>query len=76
METEIASAAAKGLNSLWDISIALTVLTLVILGLLLFIRALLSDAREERNRYLQTLEKNTEAFNSLKEIIRVAISVK
>lgn len=75
MET-IAPTATKGLESLLQIAPVVTVLVLVILVLVYFIRALLIDAKEERNLYRGTLEENTRALTSLQEVIRVAISVK
>lgn len=72
----IAGSATKGLESLWDIAPIVTVLVLVILLLVYFIRALLIDAKEERNLYRGTLEANTKALTSLQEVIRVAISLK
>lgn len=71
---QMAGAAANGVNSLWNISPVVTVLVLMCGILLYFIRNLLIDAKEERNLYRQTLIDNTKAFNSLQEIIRVAIS--
>lgn len=71
---QMAGAAANGVNSLWNISPVVTVLVLMCGILLYFIRSLLIDAKEERNLYRQTLIDNTKAFNSLQEIIRVAIS--
>ena len=70
----MAGAAANGVNSLWNISPVVTVLVLMCGILLYFIHSLLIDAKEERNLYRQTLIDNTKAFNSLQEIIRVAIS--
>ena len=71
---QMAGAAANGVNSLWNISPVVTVLVLMCGILLYFIHSLLIDAKEERNLYRQTLIDNTKAFNSLQEIIRVAIS--
>lgn len=73
---KIADAATNGVNSLWDIAPVVTVLVLVILMLVYFVRALLIDAKEERNLYRSTLEANTKALTSLQEVIRVAISLK
>jgi len=73
---KIADTATNGINSLWDIAPVVTVLVLVILMLVYFIRTLLLDAREERNLYRGTLEENTKALTSLQEIIRVAITLK
>lgn len=70
----LTNAAATGVNTLWGISPVVTVLLLINMLCLYFIRALLIDAREERGLYRQTLVNNTEAFNALKEIIRVAIT--
>lgn len=72
----IANTAAKGLNSLWEIAPVVTVLVLAILFLIYFVRALLIDAKEERNIYRATLEANTKALTSLQEVIRVAIGLK
>lgn len=69
-------ATANGVNSLWEVAPIVTILVLIDVVLLYFIRVLLLDAKEERTLYRQTLKENTEAFNSLKEIIRVAISTK
>lgn len=71
---QIAGATAKGVNSLWELGGIVTVLVLVIIVLLYAVRALLLDAKEERSLYRQTLMENTKAFNSLQEIIRVALS--
>ncbi len=71
---QIAGAAANGLNTLWDIGAAFTILLLTVIVLMYVIRALLLDAKEERALYRQTLKENTEAFNRLTEVIRVAIS--
>lgn len=75
MET-IAPAATKGLNSLLEIAPVVTTLVLFILVMLYFIRALLIDAKEERNLYRGTLEENTRALTSLQEVIRAAIAAK
>lgn len=72
----ISDGAKGGLNSLWDIAPVVTVLVLGILVLLYTVRALLTDAKEERNLYRQSLNENTKALNSLQEVIRVAISIK
>lgn len=71
---QLTGAAANGVNSLWNISPLVTALVLAIMLLLYGVRALLLDAKEERSLYRQTLIENTKAFNSLQEIIRVAIS--
>lgn len=72
----IAPTATKGLNSLLEIAPVVTALVLFILILIYFIRALLIDAKEERNLYRGTLEENTRALTSLQEVIRVAITTK
>jgi hypothetical protein len=72
----ITNAAANGINSLWGIAPTVSLLLLFIIVLLYSIRARLFDAREERGLYRQTLKENTEAFNALKEIIRVALTAK
>ena len=71
---QIVGSATHGLDSLWNLAPIVTVLVLAILALCYFVRALLLDAKEERNLYRQTLMENTKALNSLQEIIRVAIS--
>lgn len=71
---QITGAAATGLNSLWNLAPIVTILILIILALVYLLRALLLDAKEERSLYRQTLMENTKAFNSLQEIIRVALS--
>jgi hypothetical protein len=73
---KITDAATNGVNSLWDIAPVVTVLVLVILMLVYFLRAMLIDAKEERNLYRSTLEANTKALTSLQEVIRYAISLK
>lgn len=70
---QMAWAASRGVDSLWELAPIVTILILIIMVLLYFLRALLLDAKEERSLYRQTLKENTDAFNSLKEIIRVAI---
>lgn len=74
MDQQLAGAATNGLNSLWNIGPIVTILLLLILALIYFIRALLIDAKEERGLYRQTLIDNTKALNSLQEVIRAAIS--
>lgn len=72
----IVGAASEGVNSLWGIAPVVTVLVLMMFVLIYFIRALLIDAKEERNLYRGILEANTKALTSLQEVIRVAISLK
>lgn len=73
---QITGAAATGLNSLWNLAPIVTILLLINLLLVHFLRALLLDAKEERSLYRQTLMENTKAFNSLQEVIRAALSTK
>lgn len=73
---QLAGAASTGVNSLWNISPVVTILVLTVMVLLYGIRALLIDAKEQRNLYCQTLIENTKALNGLQEVIRVAISAK
>jgi len=72
----IANITSKGVNSLLEIAPVVTVLVLAIIALIYFVRALLIDAKEERNLYRSTLEANTKALTSLQEVIRVAITFK
>ncbi len=73
---QLTGAAANGLNSLWHLAPVVTILLLLVMVLIYFLRALLLDAKEERTLYRQTLQENTKAFDSLQEVIRAAISKK
>lgn len=71
--TDIAGAAANGINSLWHIAPIVTILVLVIIVLLYFIRLLLQDAREERKVVRDTLAGNTAVMSRLEELIRTTV---
>ena len=73
---DIVPVATKGIESLLNVAPVVTVLVLVNLILIYFIRALLIDAREERNLYRQTLEETTKTLTRLEGVINVAISIK
>jgi hypothetical protein len=70
----LTGAAANGVNSLWQQGALVTVLVLAVMLLCYLVRALLLDAKSEREKYCKTLMANTEALNGLKEIISVAIA--
>ncbi len=71
---EITGAAAKGVNSLWDIAPVVSILVLAIMVLLYFIRGLLMDAKEERKANRDALIGNTAVLARLEELILATVS--
>lgn len=71
---DLTKAAASGVTDLMQITPMITLLILIILALLWFIRSLLIDARTERQLNRDALIGNTAILSELKELIRGAVS--
>lgn len=69
METVV----AQGVSEIIKLGSVTTILSLVILCLIWFIRELLKDARAERALNRQALTNSTEVIAELKELIRNAL---
>ena len=70
----IEGAVSEGIVSLFDISPITTLLILMIVSLLWFIRHLLIDAKEERHLNRDALNNSTAVISELKELIRGALT--
>lgn len=72
----IEGAASEGIASLFGISPVVTILVLMIIALLWFVRYLLVDAQGERQLNRDALNNSTAVISELKEMIRGAINAK
>lgn len=71
--TEIGSAAAKGVTSLFEINALVTVLVLAVLALLWLVRYLIQRNERQGDKIMEALINNTAALSEFKEMVRAFI---
>lgn len=71
---DLATTVNAGLQSLFTIAPIVTLLVLIVICQLWFIRFLLNEAKEERKLNREALNNSTAVISELKEMIRNAIT--